>query len=221
MLRNLIDALRGGANEAAQSVVDSQGIRILEQQIRDSEAEVAKAENDLASVIADSKVTESNLNKAKEKYNSDAAKLEKVKASGNDSLLADLQARMQTTLNEHNNLKKTLDRQTSSIAQLRKLLSDNRATITNTKSQIGVLKTQDSLNSAKKSLVTNSNSTNSRLSAMKSTMARIEEKQAHESAKLDALEGLEDEASGASLDAQLDAAGFGDSVKVEDLPTSL
>lgn len=221
MFKKILTAIRGGVNEAGEKIVDSQGMRILEQEIRDSKAEIDKAESQLAKVIADSKRTEVKVETAKAKYNDYAAKLEKIKASGDTELAAELQSRMQSVLADHNENKAVLEQQNKSVTQLKNLLTKNRKSIESAERQIGVLKTQESLNSAKSSLVTNSNSTNSRLSSMSSTMEKMKEKQAHRAAELDALETLEADASGASLDAKLDAAGFGDSVKVEDLPTSL
>ncbi len=221
MFKKILTAIRGGVNEAGEAIVDSQGMRILTQEIRESKAEVDKAESQLAKVIADSKRTEVKVETAKAQYNDYAAKLEKIKASGDTELAAELQSRMQSVLADHNENKAVLEQQNKSVTQLKNLLTKNRKSIESAERQIGVLKTQESLNSAKSSLVTNSNSTNSRLSSMSSTMEKMKEKQAHRAAELDALETLEADASGASLDAKLDAAGFGDSVKVEDLPSSL
>lgn len=221
MFGKILTAIRGGANEVGEKIVDSQGMRILEQEIRDSKAEIDKAESQLAKVIADSKITEGKVAKAKAQYNDYAGKLAKVKESGDDSLAVELQSRMQTVLADHNENKTILDQQNSSITALKNLLTKNRKTVESAERQIGTLKAQEALNSATSSLVTNSNSTNSRLSSMNSTMEKMKNKQAHRAAELDALQTLDDDASGASLDAKLDAAGFGDSVKVEDLPTSL
>ena len=43
--KKLITAVKGGANEAAQSVVDSQAIRILEQEIREAKEELRKSDH--------------------------------------------------------------------------------------------------------------------------------------------------------------------------------
>ncbi|MEE3306800.1 MAG: PspA/IM30 family protein, partial [Pseudomonadota bacterium] len=41
--KKLVTAVKGGATEAAQSVVDSQAIRILEQEIREAKEELRKS----------------------------------------------------------------------------------------------------------------------------------------------------------------------------------
>ena len=162
MFKKILTAIRGGVNEAGEAIVDSQGMRILTQEIRESKAEVDKAESQLAKVIADSKRTEVKVETAKAQYNDYAAKLEKIKASGDTELAAELQSRMQSVLADHNENKAVLEQQNKSVTQLKNLLTKNRKSIESAERQIGVLKTQESLNSAKSSLVTNSNSTNSR-----------------------------------------------------------
>jgi phage shock protein A len=43
--QKLITAVKGGANEAAQNVVDGQAIRILEQEIREAKEELRKSDH--------------------------------------------------------------------------------------------------------------------------------------------------------------------------------
>ena len=43
--KKLVTAVKGGATEAAQSVVDSQAIRILEQEIREAKEELRKSDH--------------------------------------------------------------------------------------------------------------------------------------------------------------------------------
>ena len=39
----LLSALRGGANEVGEAIVDSQALRILDQEIRDADVELRKS----------------------------------------------------------------------------------------------------------------------------------------------------------------------------------
>ena len=48
----LITAIRGGATEAGQAVVDTQAIRILEQELRDSKKALGDAKMGLTSIMA-------------------------------------------------------------------------------------------------------------------------------------------------------------------------
>ncbi|MCR7759695.1 PspA/IM30 family protein, partial [Pseudomonas aeruginosa] len=48
----LLSALRGGANEVGEAIVDSQALRILDQEIRDADVELRKSREALASLLA-------------------------------------------------------------------------------------------------------------------------------------------------------------------------
>src|SRR5690554_1681610 len=54
ILNKLLTAMRGGANELGEAVVDGQGNRILEQELRDSEQELKQAKQELAALMAES-----------------------------------------------------------------------------------------------------------------------------------------------------------------------
>jgi phage shock protein A len=50
--RKLVTAVKGGATEAAQSVADSQAIRILEQEIREAKDELRKSDHARTQILA-------------------------------------------------------------------------------------------------------------------------------------------------------------------------
>ena len=52
ILKKLFTALKGGAREAGEAIVDANSIRIFEQEIRDAEHQLQKAKSDLTEVIA-------------------------------------------------------------------------------------------------------------------------------------------------------------------------
>ena len=54
--RKLVTAVKGGATEAAQTVVDSQAIRILEQEIREAKDELRKSDHARTQILAKCKL---------------------------------------------------------------------------------------------------------------------------------------------------------------------
>ena len=48
----LFTALRGGASEVGESIVDQQALRILDQEIRDADSALANAKRELVSIMA-------------------------------------------------------------------------------------------------------------------------------------------------------------------------
>ena len=51
MLSKIMTALRGKANETGQTVVDSQALRILDQEIRDSEKHLSQSKTELTRLM--------------------------------------------------------------------------------------------------------------------------------------------------------------------------
>ena len=54
----MMTALRGGANEAGEAIVDSQALRILDQEVRDASEELKQSKDSLAELIARHKLSE-------------------------------------------------------------------------------------------------------------------------------------------------------------------
>src|SRR3546814_8457036 len=53
----LFTALRGGANEVGESIVDQQALRILDQEIRDADSALANAKRELVTIMAKHKLS--------------------------------------------------------------------------------------------------------------------------------------------------------------------
>ncbi|HHL32548.1 MAG TPA: PspA/IM30 family protein, partial [Oceanospirillales bacterium] len=52
ILKKIMTAIRGGTRELGESIVDSQGTRIFEQEIEDAKESLKKAKRDLTQVMA-------------------------------------------------------------------------------------------------------------------------------------------------------------------------
>ena len=62
----LLTALRGGANEMGEAMVDSQALRILDQEIRDADLELRKSKEALAEIMAKQKLAADRADRAGE-----------------------------------------------------------------------------------------------------------------------------------------------------------
>lgn len=61
IFKKLVTALRGGINEVGESIVDSQALRILDQEIRDADEELKQAKESLANILAEQKLAEKQV----------------------------------------------------------------------------------------------------------------------------------------------------------------
>lgn len=63
----LITALRGGAHEAGEAIIDTQALRILDQEIRDADVELRKSKEALADIMAKQKLAVERVKKTQAK----------------------------------------------------------------------------------------------------------------------------------------------------------
>jgi len=61
----MLTALRGGVNEAGEAIVDSQALRILDQEVRDASEELKQSKDSLATIMAHQKLSEEKSAKLK------------------------------------------------------------------------------------------------------------------------------------------------------------
>ena len=59
--KKLITALKGGVNDAAETVADSQALRILDQEMREAKEQLRKSDHSLTQIMAKRKLSEQKL----------------------------------------------------------------------------------------------------------------------------------------------------------------
>jgi len=57
IFKKIMTAIRGGASEAGEAIIDANATRIFEQEIRDAENHLTKAKRDLTGVMAEANVS--------------------------------------------------------------------------------------------------------------------------------------------------------------------
>ena len=82
----LLTAMRGTAYEAGEAVVDSQALRILDQEIRDADAELHKSREALANIMAKQKLAAEKTSKVAAKITEYERYAIKALGSGNEPL---------------------------------------------------------------------------------------------------------------------------------------
>lgn len=213
----MITALRGGVNEAGEAIVDSQALRILDQEIRDASEELNKSKDGLAALIAQQKLAEEKANTLKEdiKKNEDfvLAALEK----GDESLAEELAERIA-------NFENQLEVETASAKNFKQQAENFREAIRNAEHQIKQLKQQtetvkatEAVQRAQKVVAQRHSGSNSKLRTALDSLDRIQEKQKLSAAKMSAAEELATEGTETSLDQKLRDAGITGSSKAGDV----
>ncbi len=208
MWSKLVTALRGGLNEAGEAVIDSQALRILDQEVRDATEELKQSKDGLAAILARQKLAEeksSQLQSGIDEYEGYASQaLEK----GDESLaievaqkVADLENQLST---EHASAK-SFEKNANDLRTAIKAAEQN---IKRMKQQVDTVKATENVQRAQSAVAERHSGTDSRLRTAMDSLERIKEKQTLKQAQMNAATELAQDGLQDSLDEKLKAAGI-------------
>ncbi|MBC2657641.1 PspA/IM30 family protein [Pseudomonas sp. MSSRFD41] len=205
----LLTALRGGANEAGEALVDSQALRILDQEIRDADQELRKSKEALAEIMARQKL-------AAERADATAAKVAEYESyalkaleAGNESLAQEVAQKIANLENDLVVEREQADGFAASVAQLRKAVTQAEGNIKHLKQQVDTVKATESVQKAQQAVAQRYGGSQSKLHTAVESLERIKQKQAERAAKMQAAAELASTGSpDDALDAKLREAGI-------------
>ncbi len=212
----IFTAIRGGVNEAAESVADSQSMRILDQEIRDAEQSLRQARSDLAGIMASNKSMARRIeeNRAKEAKDTDSARA--AIAAGRTDLAQGLAQRIATIRGELQRDQAELDQLLPRQQQMLRTIQDTEARITQMKREVDNVKANESLLKAQSALAHSQSGINTRLGSAVDSLERIKKKQEATAGRIAAGAELAALENGNDLDRQLRDAGIGGSSQSAD-----
>lgn len=205
----LLTALRGGANEAGEAMVDSQALRILDQEIRDADHELRKSKEALAEIMARQKL-------AAERANGSAAKIAEYESyalkaleAGNENLAQEVAQKIANLENDLAVEREQADGFAASVAQLRKAVTQAEGNIKHLKQQVDTVKATESVQKAQQAVAQRYGGSQSKLHTAVESLERIKQKQAERAAKMEAAAELASTSNpDDALDAKLREAGI-------------
>ena len=205
--KKLITAAKGGANEAAQSVVDSQAIRILEQEIREAKEELRKSDHARTQILAKCKLSQQKV----DGFNQSIAEYEAHarKAIDTDRELAlDCAQKVSELKAERDQEQQYLDQFNASEKQLAKNIQQAKANLRRLEQQVDMVKATESVQKAQVAVSSRHMGANSKMKTATESLSRIQEKQKMRTAELEAAEELASSESSDDLEKRLAAAGI-------------
>ncbi|MBT2774851.1 PspA/IM30 family protein [Halomonas sp. ISL-60] len=209
MLSKIMTALRGKANETGQAVVDSQALRILDQEIRDSETHLSQSKTELTRLMGQRQL---NSNKA-DTLESKIAELEKSAEAaldkGEEALAVEVAERMVALQDDLEAERAIVSEYDASIEKLRGAIRGTDNQLRQLKQQVSVVKATESAQKAQSAVAARHSGQNSAMSSAMESLERIKERQQLNSAQMQAADDMAAEESGSSLEARLKAAGVG------------
>lgn len=204
----MITALRGGVNEAGEAIVDSQALRILDQEIRDADTELKQSKESLATVMARQKLAQEKVTELKKEIKQHEGYVEKALEQSNEELalevaqkIADLQTRLDT---ESHSAKEY----TASVKKLKAAIEQTERNIKRLKQQVDTVKATESVQKAQAAVAERHSGSHSKLRTAMESLERIQERQKMNEAKMNAASELAEDSYDESLQSKLEAAGI-------------
>ncbi|KPC02132.1 PspA/IM30 family protein (plasmid) [Pseudomonas amygdali pv. lachrymans] len=206
--KQLVTALRGGASEVGEAIVDSNAIRILEQEQRDADAAVLKARNSLIEIKAKHKMSLQRL----EAYGSDISSWEnKAMAAlnkGADDLAGECANKVAEIEGLRDQEKILADQFGKQVEMLHAQVTKADSQIKGLKQQIEMTKAREAVQQARVATTTATSGASNNVGSAVDSLARIKQRQDEQDARLEAAEEMANAANGGDLDRRLQEAGI-------------
>jgi len=202
-------AIRGGASEAGEAIVDANATRIFEQEIRDAENHLTKAKRDLTGVVAEQMAAQREVDRLEREIIEHEGYAGQALEKGDETLALAVAEKIANLETELATQQQALASFTGNADRLKELVKKSERQVAEHKRQLSMVKTTESVQKATSAITDNFSSSNSKLLNAKDSLERIKAKQQKFDDKMKAAEVLESENSDNSLAAQLKAAGIG------------
>ncbi|EJO92649.1 MULTISPECIES: PspA/IM30 family protein [Pseudomonadaceae] len=205
----LLTALRGGANEVGEAVVDSQALRILDQEIRDADTELRRSKEALAEIMAKHKLASDKVSKSAASIAEYEQYALKALEAGNETLAKEVAEKIANLEIELASEREQAEGFAASVAQLRKAVTQAEGNIKRLKQQVDTVKATESVQKAQMAVAQRYGGSQAKLQTAVESLERIKQKQAERAAKMEASAELAaTSAPDDSLEAKLRAAGI-------------
>lgn len=204
----MITALRGGLNEAGEVVVDSQALRILDQEVRDAAEELKRSKDSLAAIIARQKVSEERASKIGDEIGEHEGYAVAALEKGDEALALEVAEKIAALEARRDTEQAAGEGYEASANQLREAIADAERDIQRMKQQIDTVKATDSVQKAQAAVSERHSGSDSKLRTAMESLERIKERQELRSAQMNAAREIAAENGDASLSTKLEAAGI-------------
>ncbi|PCH61854.1 MAG: hypothetical protein COC19_03950 [SAR86 cluster bacterium] len=210
IFKDIVTAIRGGASEAGEAIVDSQALRILEQEIRDAENGIREAKSSLSKLKASEISLRKDLNIVNEDIADYTASARSALEKGNRELAVEIASKIQdltvskTDLDERSSM---LDEQ---VNRIHKVIVERQKQVEKNKIELQKAKTYRDLQKTQKTIAGALPSNDSSAKRVQRALDRVQKKQSDFDNKQEADQWLSDLENGSQLDDKIKAAGIGE-----------
>lgn len=204
----MMTALRGGVNEAGEAIVDSQALRILDQEVRDASEELKQSKNALAEIMAREKLAAEKCATLKKQVEEHEGYAVKALDKGDEALAHEVAQKIADLENQLNQETEASDGYAKSANDLRSAIVHTERNLKRLKQQVDTVKATENVQRAQAAVAERYSGSNSKMRTAMDSLERIKEKQALKSAQMTAASELSQETADSSLQTKLEEAGI-------------
>ncbi|TQV70964.1 PspA/IM30 family protein [Aliikangiella marina] len=208
IINKMLTAIRGGARELGEAVVDAQSIRVFEQEIVDSKENLERAKEGLTELMARKIATERKLTSCGSRIKENEEFALKAIEQGDDSLALEIAAKIAQLEIEKDQTVAELESYSQNVEALKVQIKTAQKVIAEHERELSVVKVKESVQQASHSVTQTVTFDQSSIGSAKETLQQIKDKQQLEQDKIDAGIALRKELEGDDLDTKLKAAGI-------------
>lgn len=206
--RRLVDAVRAGAHELGEAIADSQALRILDQEIRDADAELHRAKDALAEMLAHCKVALDRRDASAKRVEEYEGYALKALRAADEGLAREVAAKVVAFEGERDADDLRVRELSARVADMRKAIAQAEAHIKRLKQQIDTVRATETVQRAQLTVAHRHAGGDSRLRTALDSLERIKHRQAARAARMDAAVDPEGESAGGDLEKKLREAGI-------------
>lgn len=211
VFKKLFNLVRGSVNDAAESVADANAITILNEELRQSRAELRKSDEALVSIIAKRKLSEQKVNSFTQSITEYEQHARSAMEKGQQDLALECAKKVADLKNQQATEQAYCDGFAQSESTMKAKIAQAKDRLRQIEQQVDVVAAQESVIKAQSSVAAANAGTNSKMSTALDSLERIKSRQAEASAKFEAAEELEATNSSSALDKKLAEAGISQS----------
>jgi len=210
LFKKLITAMRGGAREVGEAVVDMNAVRIYEQEIEDARNNLARAKQDLTGVIAKEMQAEREIKRINDELGRYEQHALDALNKGREDLAEEVAVKIAELETERGSQEAAKTQFHAHVERLKGIMKQTEGTIRQHERELAMVRTTESVQKATRSITDNYGAGATRLLDAKSSLERIKKRQQDFSDRMSAADALEQESGSGSLDDKLKSAGIGD-----------
>lgn len=206
--RKLVTAVKGGVNEVAETVADSQALRILDQEIREAKEELRRSDTALTQIMAKRKLAEQKVASLKQSVSEYETHAVAASEKGDQQLALDCAQRVVDLSGQLENEQQFVDQFNQSEKALRANIEKAKNNLRKMEQQVDMVKATESVQKAQTAVSSRHMGANSKMKTAAESLSRIQDRQKERQAQLEAASELAEAESGDALEKRLREAGI-------------